>query len=107
MSKTKLNLRFDFGAIEALEEQGINLMAGLDEAEFRKPSVVSRLIWAGQLHERPELTLEETRAALARLAPRDVLESLTAAIIRDLGSTDADANTDTAPAVPGMALARD
>ena len=80
-----LDLRFDFGAVEALEREGCNLFDGIAPEEFRKPSVLVRLVWAGQLHARPALTLDEARAELARRRPVDVLAAVADAVRRDVG----------------------
>lgn len=104
------DLRFDFGAIEALESEGLNLMDGLDEAAFRRPSVIAKLVWAGQLHARPDLTLADARAELARRPARDVVELVTAAMIRDMGQANEEASAEDAPpppAQPRMEVARD
>lgn len=103
--KQKLNLRYDFGALCALEEQGINLMTGAEEALQQFKNFVP-LVWAGLLHEDPDLTADTVKERIRSWRPREIVDQVSAALVRDIGEPKADdetAATDSAPAGPGVA----
>lgn len=53
------DLRFDFAALLALEEkQQVNVFAP-ETYRNASPSLVVKVLWAGMLHIRPDLTLAE------------------------------------------------
>lgn len=66
----KLGLAFDFHAFTQLEvEHGINVMdqKKLKELELT-PIVIRKLVWAGLLHKKPDVTLEEAGKAVGPMS---------------------------------------
>lgn len=106
MSEAKqLNLRYDFGALVALEERGINLMTDAEDALKQFKNFVP-LVWAGLLHEDPDLTEDAVKKQLQRVKPRDLIDQVSAALVRDIGENKADDETaasDPAPAGESVA----
>lgn len=68
LDKTR-RLRFDMNALAALEEQGVNLFDDDVLSDLAKviksPRNIRLFVWAGLLHEDPELTPQQVGALIA------------------------------------------
>jgi len=86
---TTLNLRFTFGAIMKLHETyGLNIMSPGDDDLVLNPTNLSRLVWAGLLHENSEITYEDALKRLETLPVREVINLTGAALQEALNSED-------------------
>lgn len=84
-----LNLRFDFEAIVCLEEKGFTLMKdGVKKDDFEKASTYLTFVWAGLQEEFPGITPEEVRKKIKGLKSKEIVEAVTSALVRDLGTDE-------------------
>lgn len=71
-------LSFDFSAFARLEDEaGVNVFDKGTLKKLLSPAKIRDIVWAGLLHEQPELT----RAEAAKLIALDKLEQITSAVI--------------------------
>lgn len=79
-------LKYDFSALCVLEEKfNINLFDGKTLNEMSSaisPPLLSKLIYAGLLHETPDVTLDEVRDAMQLSQLSQYIEQFTEAIER-------------------------
>jgi hypothetical protein len=87
MSKNKLKFVYDFGAIVALDEEGLNLFE-LDEKDYQKPSNLVKLAWAGSLRDNPEITLEQAKEQIGRLGVVEAIKLITGAVTEAMPADD-------------------
>ncbi len=76
-------LSYDWRAIRRLaKECGINILDGLEDDAARDPETLTALIWAGLIHEAPELALDDVNFQLAevRALSEAVGEAITVAM---------------------------
>lgn len=86
MKTAQIGLVFDFNAFAALEEKcGINI---LDKASLEKlaltPSVIRQLVWAGLLHKKPAITIEEAGARVTMDNLTSIAEEIQRALTKSL-----------------------
>jgi len=80
-SNKQVEFRFDFGAILALEEKGINIMdGGIKEEDLRKMKTYMLLVWAGLLYTNPEITEKQARELVKGMTPKEVIEQVSSAL---------------------------
>lgn len=76
-------LLYDWRAIRRLaKEHGINILDGLDDDAARDPETLTALVWAGLIHERPDLALDDVNFHLheVRALSEAVGEAITVAM---------------------------
>jgi len=80
-SNKQVEFRFDFGAILALEEKGINIMdGGIKEEDLRKMKTYMLLVWAGLLYANPDITEKQARELVKGMTPKEVIEQVSSAL---------------------------
>jgi hypothetical protein len=85
----QLKLAYNFNAIEKLYEEGLDLLGGaLTDADFRRPPNIVLMYWAGSLHLKPELTIDEARAEIANGSVKDLILQITNCLKESLGSEE-------------------
>ena len=82
-------LRFDFEAISRLEEEiGEPLELTLRRAATLSARSITGLVWAGLLHEEPEITIKKVRSLIPLDDIKGILEIVTNAVMRGTGQKD-------------------
>lgn len=89
-------LRFDMNALAALEENGLNVfddetLANLERL-VKSPSRIRLFVWAGLLHEDPELTLQQVGALIAGDGFLPAMNAVAASLEQALPKADAEGN---------------
>jgi hypothetical protein len=98
--ENKLNLLYDFNAIEQLAEKGMDLLGGsLTDKDFRKLPNLITLVWAGSLHTNSEFSEDDARASLRGLPLVEVISNITSSLQISLGGEDA-VDEEEVPEVP-------
>lgn len=97
-------LRFDMNALAVLEEHGLNVfdeetLSDLDKV-IRSPSKIRLFVWAGLLHEDPELTLQEAGALIAGDSFLPAMNAVAAALDQAMPKAPADAEGNAPAAAP-------
>jgi hypothetical protein len=89
---SKLNARLNMAAIVRLDDDhGINLFEP-DQSSLKKPSVLVKVLWAGLLHEKPSITLEEVHALVGGMSPAEFSAEV-AAMMEQLKPDESTAET--------------
>lgn len=85
-------LRYDLNALAALEERlGLKSLTDFENLEVRI-GTIRTMLWAGLLHENPDLTEQEVGAMVDGSNMNEVVEGVTRALVESFGKQSGKAN---------------